>query len=79
MKIKEAYTISVQTIKVAFGSDGHYFTTIGWKSPSTKRIHGPYFVTISGDQAIEVSRKGKFVNVFPAITENYFPWVEKSS
>lgn len=77
MKIRKAYDIAIEKTKIDFGRQGHYFTWVGWRSPSSGEKFGPYLVTISGDEAIEISRKGNLKDIFSADAKHYFPWIEE--
>lgn len=73
---EQAYDIAFKDLKLTFGEEGHFFTMVGWVSPTDGKITGPHIIAISGSEAIEVDRHGKFVNTFHKTCDCYIPWIE---
>ena len=76
MTAREAYLEALEHTKIVLGRNQHWFALIGWKSPSSGTEYGPIMVIVDGENAIEVSTKGEFLDVFPAAAEHYFPWIK---
>lgn len=73
MTAGKAWKIAVDKHKITISGD--WFAMIGWKSPETGEISGPFLVTRSGNQVIEVDRNGKYVESYPHNADCYFPWI----
>jgi len=77
MNIRKAYDLALKKTHVEFGRQGHYFAWVGWRSPENGQKYGPYLVSVQGGEAIEVSRRGKFKDTYPATSRHYFPWIDE--
>jgi len=77
MSVAEAYTKARTAGCLRFGSDDHEFVTLGWQNPYTGGLQGPLIIAVTHGVAIEVKMDGTFVNVFPATTKHYTPFLQK--
>lgn len=76
--VSEAWQESCNHGSMQFGHEDNHFAVVGWKSPSTGQLAGPFLVTISGDQCIEIGWNGCFRKAYPATTKNYFSWITRT-
>lgn len=74
MTVQAAYNIAIKTFLVSVGESGAYFTALGWKSPESGEVTGPFLVHIHGNTAIEINEKGEYRDSYPAKADHYFPW-----
>lgn len=74
MTVEAAFNEAIKTFKVSVGESGSYFTAIGWKSPESGRVTGPFLIMMEGKVAIEVNEKGEFRDTYPSKSDYYFPW-----
>lgn len=71
MTVKEAWKKS--KVKFRFGPDGHEFAEVYWRSPTTGVLSKEIYITISGSEAIEISKCGLFLRSYPASADHYEP------
>ena len=74
MNVKQAFQKTNDDDRIIFG-DG-YFALLYWGGENSKS--GPHLINVMGDTAIEIGWDGAFRQAFPASTEGYYPWKEKS-
>ncbi len=83
--VKKKRPIKTMTARAAYDKamkhhritvNDNWFAAIGWKSPNTGQVSGPFFVTAYGDAVVEVDRHGVFKDMYPAKADCYFPWFE---
>jgi hypothetical protein len=76
MTVKQAFELAIEQHKFKVGANGHYFAQVGWKSPSTGTVSGPYIVHVNKTTCIEIDRNGNFKDSYGAKAGCYFPWMK---
>jgi hypothetical protein len=69
MPLSEAYRLGTKV-----EMRGQYFALVGWKSPESGLVSGPYLIHVFRGAGIELNTEGKLKDVIAADAEYYFPW-----
>jgi hypothetical protein len=78
MTADEAFRRALEMGGFEAGCDGQFFAMVGYEN-TNGTIEGPMFITVERGVAVEVDRDGKFVNVYTAKLDRFFPWVTMKS
>jgi hypothetical protein len=76
MTVKAAFDLACDEHTFEVGINGHYFAQVGWKSPYSGVLKGPYLVHVTEKTCIEIDRHGVFKDSYSAKTDCFFPWVQ---